>query len=932
MAVVTKCRSEAKIGLSVKQLLSSETLDQLAGDIVPVTTDALPIDETEQSDTSFDLTAIQNMFVSRTASMDYSQSFLLKLTREVEVGNFQRAFNHLVKQNSMLRARFDVERLTGQVSQRVLPFDTEIYHLDIWDQASLDDAYRINSTTTSTLNMWKGPVFAVNIFQNVIGIGQVVFMTAHHMVIDLVSWRIIIADLEDYISREETCSSALLVSSPDPSRMSFQVWSRLQRELIPLTDFSKARDLEDSLPINLEYWGMSDVADSFGDIDASHFTLDKTTTSLLLGTCNAPLGSEPVDIFLGVMIHSFPEIFADRSVPSFYTEGHGREPWHQDLDVSRTVGWFTTMHPVLLSADRCRDLKECIAQVKDTRRGFPDHGFEWFNSRFRPSQATSTKSAGAVELIFNYFGLYQQLERKDALFAPLNVRQSQPTEEGGTSTIRMSLLEIDISVHEGMLTTSLLYNRKMKHQDRLCSWMRLARQLFLEAATLLPTMQRTLTANDVRILGIEYRGARRIVQAVSNDTGLVEADIERIDPCTSMQNDLLRSQARGLGYYDTRMIWNVRSKVGKNSSDLGDILVSGWNKVMSRHTTLRTVFVRKPDEPDIWMQVILKQPVTSVSVLDSDQSAVVDTFAEATADFAPDYNVPQPRHRVKLRRMREGIVCQLDISHALIDGAAIQALLNDWICCSNNIEARSTAQFGAYIEFLPTRDLSVDHHYWTRYVDRIRPSLTPISSPLAGAFSKRQSKTTKVVRTLTADVARCCERHRVSPASIFRAAWAIALSKYSASSEVAFGYLAHGRDIPLNNPFDIVGPMLVTLPFTLEVPPDSLASSILQRTHQDYLASLERQTVSWGEMRNADGSHPGKIFNTLFNYRQAVDLSSHQSDSAFIFENMLTLDPMEVRTLSATTNPFSCAILLMMVPSMQLWPRSNRILRKFVFH
>jgi hypothetical protein len=78
--------------------------------------------------------------------------------------------------------------------------------------------------------------------------------------------------------------------------------------------------------------------------------LDVETTNLLLGPhCHEALQTETLDILLAALLLSYRNTSVGRQgVPTIYNEGHGREIWEDGMDLSRTVGWFTTLYPVHL--------------------------------------------------------------------------------------------------------------------------------------------------------------------------------------------------------------------------------------------------------------------------------------------------------------------------------------------------------------------------------------------------------------------------------------------------------------------------------------------------------------------------------------------------------------------------------------------------------
>lgn len=201
---------------------------------------------------------------------------------------------------------------------------------------SIDDPSErlpIIAKTQSSLNIQTGPVFAANLFK--IGSGdRILFLVANHLAVDVVSWRIFLQDLQDFIE-----SGSL---SPEKS-LSFQGWCDLQKEHVK----NESTQLPFSVKTpDLKYWGMDNSPNVYGQTKLESFTLGEKATKLILGGCNDVLRTETIDLLLAAVAHSFKCVFTDRKSPTIHNEGHGREPWDPSIDLSRTVGWFTTLTPL----------------------------------------------------------------------------------------------------------------------------------------------------------------------------------------------------------------------------------------------------------------------------------------------------------------------------------------------------------------------------------------------------------------------------------------------------------------------------------------------------------------------------------------------------------------------------------------------------------
>lgn len=184
--------------------------------------------------------------------------------------------------------------------------------------------------TQCSLDVQTGPVCAADLFDK--NGQQVLFLVASHLCVDVVSWRIVLQELEDFINTGSLSSDAPL---------SFQSWCNIQLESNKPT---KSVEVPCELP-DLGYWGMTRVPNSYGQVKMQSFTLDKQTTAFISGQCHEILRTEAIEVLLSAVLQSFNRIFTDRDAPTIYNEGHGREAWDSS-DPSGTVGWFTTLNPI----------------------------------------------------------------------------------------------------------------------------------------------------------------------------------------------------------------------------------------------------------------------------------------------------------------------------------------------------------------------------------------------------------------------------------------------------------------------------------------------------------------------------------------------------------------------------------------------------------
>ena len=216
MQVISLCR-KSNFGLTVQDVLRIKTISELA---LRVTSVNLSVYKEEEMDQPFDLSPVQQLYFESfgTSLGRFNQSFFLKLTRHISPDTVQQAIQALVVQHSMLRARF-ARAEGGSWRQRITRDTAASYMFQSYSLTSLEEIKLPIAESQASINIEEGPLLIVNLF-NIEGQEQTLFLVAHHLVIDLVSWRALLQDLEQLLES----------GSLPPRPLPFQVWTELQAE------------------------------------------------------------------------------------------------------------------------------------------------------------------------------------------------------------------------------------------------------------------------------------------------------------------------------------------------------------------------------------------------------------------------------------------------------------------------------------------------------------------------------------------------------------------------------------------------------------------------------------------------------------------------------------------------------------------------------
>lgn len=880
MQVVARCRSSGLV-VTVADILRSKTISVLGKCVKNVgTTTAMANVEENDPQGQFQLSPIQKMFfeVAPQGHNHFNQSFLLRLTRPVDPSNMARAIGSIVKQHPMLRARFSRGR-DGQWTQEVVKNDSSpslSFNSHIVHSRLEADAVCLQSQTL--LNINDGPLMAVDMI-SVDQEGLFLHLVAHHLVIDFVSWRIIFQDLEDLLSYGKTTG----VNST-----SFHAWSEAQAVYA-----AKALSPEISLPcyspenVKVEqFWGVSSSDNTYDKITQQSFKLSPQVTSLLFGEANNAFDTKAVELFQASILYAFVQTFTDRPAPAIFTEGHGREPWDNTVDLTRTVGWFTTMWPVHVPLTHNNDLLESVRQTKDARRRVPANGWQYFASRYHNSEGRSKfRRDEPIEILFNYVGLYQQLQRHDSLLQ-LEEKDHLPDVAGDLK--RFALVDISASVVDSCLTYTFFINRCMKHQDSLAAWVQRTASSLQEASEKLVGLKPQYTLSSFPMLpSLTYSDLDWFTHHTIPNLGLRNCEVEDIYPCSPVQQGILLSQAKDPHQYLDVAIW----KISLASGQAVDIprLLKAWQHVVDRHPILRTLFLPVADRncPD---QVVLRGLQADIEICEPSTVSKPRSFSGT--------DPVNSRHKLFITKETDGSVrMELLISHSLIDGGSNPIIQRDLsLAYDGKLSSDIPPVYRNYMSYL--RDQTLQQHssklYWQEYVKDLEPCLFPnLRDPNNGNKNDSLLGGTEAVvasLNLAEDVQAFCKTHGLTATNIVHISWALVLRCFTGTDDVCFGYLTSGRDIPIECVEDAVGPFFNLLVRRVHVPHTSTILSALTSTQDSLLDNLTNQHYPLADLYHAQGMAGQSLFNTLVSVQP---FRTDKPSSNLIMEHEGGHDPTE---------------------------------------
>lgn len=369
-------------------------------------------------------------------------------------------------------------------------------------------------------------------------------------------------------------------------------------------------------------------------------------------------------------------------------------------------------------------------------------------------------------------------------------------------------------------------------------------------------------------------------------------NVEDIYPSRGCPGWMMSRYDREIGYYHVRVILELQPVDESEPIDPVRFQKS-WGQLVARHPTMRTIYV--PDQSSLWgfVQVVLKQVVPNVEIIQSSDSQVISTLRQhLSSDYQSDKNLP---HRLTLAQTESGkLFASLEMHHAFVDCVTLPIMEADMrsLYCGNQLPA-----LPRYRDFIATAlqgSKSVNKSYWTEYLKDAPKSIFLPASSLSGRLGDCKHLELPLVPLKSIkDFARS---QACTTPTFFRALWAVVLSILLNSQDVTFYYIISARYSSGVEAKNTIGGYLEILMARLRATEHVSFAEMLNITQEDYSQSMPHQFAALDTVEALDLS---KHFNTYYNYRLRTGNQSTGNESAFYWKqhDLIADSPVSYLTL-----------------------------------
>ena len=415
------------------------------------------------------LTPIQHWFFDlRLAEPDYwNQALLLRTRPGLHAGHTEAVFNALLDHHDGLRFRFTSVSGSWQAENQAPGERLRFEHLDLSETPPAERMALVEALAAERqagLNLERGPLFHIVLFDFGPDHEGRLFVLSHHILVDGVSYRILLEDFENGYAQLQRGEPITL----PPKTTSFKSWAH------KLVEYSQSGAHHEEL----DYWlGVNNHAGSiFRDhrganlesaADTVETALSEAETRQLLNETLHRHGAQINEVLLTALASAMA---AKTGEPGLLLdlEGHGREELMPGVDLSRTVGWFTSVFPVFLNIGAAPSPGEALAAVKRCLRDIPHRGIGYGLLRYLADPAdervAALKNGEQPELIFNYLG---QFDRVLSQTSPLSPGEDRYGPSYGPVNHRPYVLNLVSRISGGRLSMTWMYCRKLHDPETI---------------------------------------------------------------------------------------------------------------------------------------------------------------------------------------------------------------------------------------------------------------------------------------------------------------------------------------------------------------------------------------------------------------------------------------------------------------------------------
>jgi non-ribosomal peptide synthase protein (TIGR01720 family) len=820
--------NQAGLRVTAKQLFQHQTIAQLAA--APEEQAAHASDVSPLGDAP--LTPVQHWFFEQQIDepSHYNQTVLIQVPAAIDASKLADAFQQIHDHHDALRLRFS--HGAGGWTQTVVAGGEQPVRFA--QQTITGDAdARMTAMRTAAeaaerdIDISTGPLLAARLFRIDGEPHARLFVSTHHLAVDGVSWRVLLEDLH----------AAYHGQTLSAKTTSFREWALHLDQLAhspAIRDEAHAWHALLSPPVEpmaVDYPAASAAHNTVGDTACVSFALDDADTTALLRRLPRAYDTRINEVLL-VALAQACTLVTGNARTRIDLESHGRHVADTPFDLTRTVGWFTSIHPVVLELDAAHAPQDALRAGRQQLGRIPADGLGYSLLRYlSPDPAERDRLAALPDaaILFNYHGQIDTVLQQSDGWRPASEDLGSLRSERSRRTHGF---EIVAAVSDGKLQVDWRYSERLHRRQ------------------------------TVENLAAQFKD--RLLDFVGSVADAGWDNVEDSYPLSSLQQGILFHSLYDL---DPAAYFQQFSFVINGPLQV-DALKQAWTRALERHAILRTAFAWDNREQAVqtvlhtvelpWTFIDWRARDAARRAQDFDAFLVDDRQRGFDLRSAPLFRCTLIQETAQRHRF-----CW-SAHHIILDGWSTALLMkqvfDDYLSLARTgapADIPAAPGYRRHIDWLARHPRAADEAWWRTELAGFAAA-TPIAAPAATGDAARSTARREqqfvLDEALTARLQALARTHRVTLNVLVRAVWALALRHCAGTNDVVFGVTVSGRPPQLEGVESIAGLFINTLPLRVRIAPalpftDWLATLHAAQTAMEphaYSSLVEIQ--SWSEL------------------------------------------------------------------------------------
>lgn len=807
---------------------------------------------------SFPLLPAQQWFFSQNFPYPehFNQAVTLRIPIDIDDSVIKKALNQLTGFHDAFWLRFD-----DSCQQHFTDSSMSHYHYEKIKSASWSAVEQHIATTNLSINLKSGPLFKAVLFDIAGESAHYLYLCAHHLIVDGVSWRRIVSDLQSFYvhgndfkpsdySNMQSYQSYLVNHSFEQSEIDY--WLTLHETIKP----AQRMELQ-------------------GRTESKQICFTAQQTTLLLGPANTPFRTQSNELMLCALHHVFRNSSAGLSI---LLEGHGRKSLDKKLRCDASIGWFTSIFPVHLSA-HTGSWSSRIKHIKQILRNLPSKGENFLHAAYNHSNHAVRDRFQQLLMLpisFNFLGRFNRSDDHDW---HIEQRYNQYLVSEQNKPLRQ--LDINAWVCDEQLCINMELAGDIIADftlDQLCTSFYSA-LIELNEHCCHSNCPGGLTPCDIPDIAL----ALESIETIEQHFGRLDA----IYPATDFQRELLYFNRVNADYQIDQLYFELEGDLSI------PLYTQAWTQALLKHDILRAGFFADID-PAQPLTIIPRHVTLPLQIMDWRDCETEKLLCEAILQERkrPFHWHQPPLLRLLLARTdQQKHILIFTFHHVLFDGWSMQIFLNEIMQDYERLKkgeplTLEPLSFAPFPRWLSDQQSAEAHRFWQNYLADAPMNLRiqPDQKHRSPNTLRIQSVTDHLTLVDSQKLRQLASQSGATLNQLCQLAWAATLANYTRSKDIVFGTTLTKRPMEISRITERVGLFVATPPIRLR-----LEGTVKEMITQIRDHSEQRVEHAFYDLNQYDAQwKPTAPFGTLFVFENYPE-KNNQDNLSLIYRHKGTV-------------------------------------------